>query len=108
MSIRISDLFPTVLIRAPDFLQPIRPFGDDSVHGPRPPAAEVLRIREYLLKVVPGIRHEVPLDGNWHFSIAAPTFPPNITKPLYYVIRAYYEMGGRTSDPVTVKVYRAE
>lgn len=61
-----------------------------------------------LLKVVPGIRHEVPLDGNWHFSIAAPTLPPNITKPLYYVIRAYYEMGGRTSDPVTVKVYRAE
>lgn len=61
-----------------------------------------------LLRVVPGIRHAVPADGNWHFAIAAPTLPPNVTKPLYYVIRAYYEMGGRTSDAVTVKVYRAD
>lgn len=61
-----------------------------------------------LLRVVPGIRHAVPADGNWHFAIAAPTLPANITKPLYYVIRAYYEMGGQTSDAVTVKVYRAE
>jgi len=61
-----------------------------------------------LLKVVPGIRHAVPMDGNWHFAIAAPTLPANITKPLYYVIRAYYEMGGQQSNPVTVKVYRQE
>ncbi len=61
-----------------------------------------------LLRVVPGIRHAVPADGNWHFAIAAPTLPANVTKPLYYVIRAYYEMGGQTSDAVTVKVYRAE
>lgn len=61
-----------------------------------------------LIKVVPGIRHEVPMDGNWHFAIAAPTLPANITKPLYYVIRAYYEMGGQRSEPVTVKVYRQE
>ncbi len=59
-----------------------------------------------LLRVVPGIRHAVPADGNWHFAIAAPTLPANITKPLYYVIKAYYEVGGQISDPVSVTAYR--
>ncbi|MGD9495607.1 MAG: copper amine oxidase N-terminal domain-containing protein [Armatimonadota bacterium] len=59
-----------------------------------------------LLRVVPGIRHVVPADGNWHFAIAAPTLPPNVAEPLYYVINAYYEMDGQTSGPVSVRVYR--
>lgn len=59
-----------------------------------------------LLKVVPGIRHAVPNNGNWHFAIAAPVLPPNVAEPLYYVIRAYYEVDGHTSNRVTVTVYR--
>lgn len=59
-----------------------------------------------LLKVVPGIRHKVPADGNWHFAIAAPVLPPNVSEPLYYVIKAYYKLDGQVSDPVSVTVYR--
>ncbi len=59
-----------------------------------------------LLRVVPGIRHEVPANGNWHFAIAAPVLPANIAEPLYYIINAYYEIGGQVSDPVSVRVYR--
>ncbi|MGC9320514.1 MAG: copper amine oxidase N-terminal domain-containing protein, partial [Armatimonadota bacterium] len=36
-----------------------------------------------LLRVVPGIRHSVPASGNWHFAVAAPTLPDNISEPLY-------------------------
>lgn len=60
-----------------------------------------------LIRVVPGIRHDVPASGNWHFAIAAPVLPPNIAKPLYYVIKAY-TTNGQTSQPATVKVFRAE
>lgn len=60
-----------------------------------------------LLRVVPGIRHSVPQNGQWHFSIAAPVLPANIAEPLYYVIRAY-TTNGQQSQPATVKVYRAE
>jgi len=59
-----------------------------------------------LLRVVPGIRHEVPANGNWHFAIAAPVLPANIAEPLYYIINAYYEVGGQVSAPVSVRVYR--
>lgn len=60
-----------------------------------------------LLRVVPGIRHDVPASGNWQFAIAAPTLPPNVAEPLYYVIRAYTASGGpSTAD--RVKVFRAD
>ena len=58
-----------------------------------------------LLKVVPGIRHSVPASGNWHFAIAAPQLPDNVSEPLYYVIRAYTASGGPNSA-ATVKVFR--
>ncbi|MFW6156718.1 MAG: copper amine oxidase N-terminal domain-containing protein [Armatimonadota bacterium] len=62
-----------------------------------------------LIRVVPGLRHDVPESGNWDFAIAAPSLPLNIAdEPLYYIIRAYYQTGGYTSDPVTVKVFRPE
>jgi len=59
-----------------------------------------------LIKIVPGIRHDVPAGGNWHFAIAAPSLPPNLQdEDLYYVIRAYTASGGpSTAD--TVKVFR--
>jgi hypothetical protein len=60
-----------------------------------------------LIRVVPGIRHDVPANGQWHFSIAAPVLPTNISKPLYYVIKAY-TTNGQQSQPATVKVFRAE
>jgi hypothetical protein len=60
-----------------------------------------------LLRVVPGIRHDVPASGNWHFSIAAPTLPENVSEPLYYIIKAYTANDG-TSQPATVRVYRAD
>ncbi|MFW5867596.1 MAG: copper amine oxidase N-terminal domain-containing protein [Armatimonadota bacterium] len=60
-----------------------------------------------LLRVVPGIRHSVPASGNWHFAIAAPQLPDNVSEPLYYVIRAYTASGGpSTAD--TVKVFRPD
>lgn len=59
-----------------------------------------------LIKVVPGIRHDVPADGNWHFAIAAPSLPPNLQdEALYYVIRAYTASGG-PSTAARVKVFR--
>jgi len=59
-----------------------------------------------LLKSVPGIRHSVPADGNWHFSVSCPNLPPNIAEPLYYIIKAYYETPGYRSPEVSVKVFR--
>ncbi len=59
-----------------------------------------------LIKVVPGIRHDVPASGNWHFAIAAPVLPANISEPLYYIIKAHYETAGHVSEAVSVKVFR--
>jgi len=61
-----------------------------------------------VLKTVPGLRHKVPADGNWHVAVACPELPPNIAEPLYYVIKAYYETPSYRSPEVSVKVYRAE
>lgn len=84
------------------------------VRGTAPPGAFIVietdvrtQSDNELLKTVPGIRHTVPPSGNWHYAIAAPTLPSNITEPLYYVIRAYTS-NGRTSEPATVRVYRAD
>ncbi len=61
-----------------------------------------------LIRVVPGLRHDVPASGQWHFAIAAPSLPLNITdEPLYYVIRAYLPDGG-PSSAARVKVFRPE
>ena len=84
------------------------------VRGTAPPRAFIVLETEVrtqrgdeLLKTVPGIRHTVPASGNWHYAIAAPTLPDVMAEPLYYVIRAY-TTNGRTSEPATVKVYRAD
>ena len=59
-----------------------------------------------LIKIVPGIRHDVPATGNWHFAIAAPSLPKVMQEEgLYYVIRAYTSSGGPTSA-ARVKVFR--
>lgn len=83
------------------------------VHGTAPGGSMLILETEVhaqddgeLLEIVPGIRHEVPRDGNWHFAIAAPRLPANITEPLYYIIKARYQINGYTSDPVSVRVYR--
>ena len=61
-----------------------------------------------LLKVVPGIRHDVPANGNWHFAIAAPSLPMMMRdEQLYYVIRAYVGSAG-PSTAARVKVFRPE
>jgi len=59
-----------------------------------------------LLRVVPGLRHDVPANGQWHFAIAAPVLPANVSEPLYFVIRAYTDSGG-VGSAATVKVFRA-
>lgn len=59
-----------------------------------------------LLKTVPGLRHAVPADGNWHVAVAAPVLPANVSEPLYYVVKAYYETPGYRSPEVSVTVYR--
>ncbi len=59
-----------------------------------------------LLRVVPGLRHDVPANGQWHFAVAAPVLPANVAEPLYFVIKAY-TANGQTSAPATVKVFRA-
>jgi hypothetical protein len=60
----------------------------------------------HILKSVPGLRHSVPADGNWHVAVACPDLPPNIAEPLYYVIKAYYETPTYRSPEVSVKVFR--
>jgi hypothetical protein len=61
-----------------------------------------------LIKVVPGIRNDVPANGNWHFAIAAPSLPMMMRdEELYYVIRAYTASGG-PSTAARVKVFRPE
>jgi hypothetical protein len=61
-----------------------------------------------LIKVVPGIRNDVPESGNWHFAIAAPSLPMNLRdEALYYVIRAYTPSGG-PSQAAKVKVFRPD
>jgi len=59
-----------------------------------------------LLKLVPGLRHKIPADGNWHVAVAAPVLPANVAEPLYYVVKAYYETPGYRSDEVSVTVFR--
>lgn len=59
-----------------------------------------------LLKTVPGLRHAVPADGNWHVAVAAPVLPESVAEPLYYVIKAHYETPGYRSPEVSVTVYR--
>lgn len=59
-----------------------------------------------LLRTVPGLRHAVPPDGNWHVAVAAPVLPANVSEPLYYVVKAYYETPGYRSSEVSVTVYR--
>lgn len=59
-----------------------------------------------LIKVVPGIRHDVPANGNWHFAIAAPSLPLIMRdRDLYYIIRAY-TAGGGPDSAARVKVFR--
>lgn len=60
----------------------------------------------HILKTVPGLRHSVPADGNWHVAVACPDLPANIAEPLYYVIKAYYETPTYRSPEVSVKVFR--
>ena len=61
-----------------------------------------------LLRVVPGIRRNIPATGTWHFAVAAPTLPPAMAEPLYYVLTTRYVLDGRESDTVSVRVERAE
>lgn len=60
----------------------------------------------HVLKDVPGLRHSVPADGNWHVAVAIPVLPANISEPLYYIIKAYYETPGHRSPEVSVRVTR--
>jgi len=60
----------------------------------------------HVLKNVPGLRHSVPADGNWHVAVAMPVLPANISEPLYYVIKAYYETPQYRSPEVSVRVTR--
>ncbi len=61
---------------------------------------------QHLLRVVPGLRHSIPADGNWHVAVAAPVLPANVAEPLYYVVKAYYETPTYKSPEVSVTVYR--
>jgi len=60
----------------------------------------------HVLKDVPGLRHSVPANGNWHVAVAIPVLPENISEPLYYIIKAYYETPGYQSPEVSVRVTR--
>ena len=61
-----------------------------------------------LLKNVPGLRHKVPEDGNWHVAVACPELAENIAEPLYYVIRAYWTTPTHKSAEASVKVFRGQ
>ncbi len=112
---------PPVISPATDAITITRPRDGDRIgsrvemRGTAPPGSlviietEVRRQRDdELLRVVPGIRNQAPETGRWRFAVAAPALPPTIAEPLYYVINARYRIDGRESEPVSVRVYRAE
>ena len=55
---------------------------------------------------VPGIIHDVWVDGNFSFRIALPSGKTLRPQDLYYDIHVWAVRGGEQSEPTVVRVYR--
>jgi len=59
-----------------------------------------------LVSKVPGIVHNVGVDGTFDFRIALPSGRGSRPEELYYDIHVWMVDGGEQSDPTIVRVYR--
>ncbi|HJN14356.1 MAG TPA: copper amine oxidase N-terminal domain-containing protein, partial [Armatimonadota bacterium] len=65
-----------------------------------------MRVDDAEVSKIPGIVHNVPVDGTFDFRIALPSVRGHELDELYYDIHVWMVDGGEQSDPTIVRVYR--